>query len=133
MSSTIYGFIACNSGEKSYEEAVEVIANLPESGQLLVKHLFNVIPCSSGSSYYMNMITFGIDQKDDWCVGEGFISQFEKILVCIDWSHAELIHTYSGTRVAWNRTKTKEGLFCARSNFERVAYGSYHDLKEIQI
>lgn len=32
MSSTTYGFIGCNSDEESYEEAIEVIACLPDRG-----------------------------------------------------------------------------------------------------
>lgn len=100
---------------------------------MIVKNFFHVIPRSRGFSYYMNMITFGVDQKDDWCVDENFINQFEKFLVLIDWSHAELIHTYTGTRVVWDRKRTTEGSLCERDDFERSAFGSLHDLKEIQI
>lgn len=133
MSSTTYGFIACTTAEDGYYEAVKVIDSLPESGQMIVRHLFHVIPHSRGFSYYMNMITFGMDQKDDWCIDADFIEQFEKLLVRLDWSHAELIHTWTGTRVVWQRKRADESTLCERNEFERTSFGSVHDLRKIEL
>ena len=133
MSSTVYGFIACNTDEGSYEECKLAVDNLPEQGQLVVKHLFHLIPRSSSFSYYMNMITFGIDQKDDWCVDLELIKQFENFLVTLDWFRAELIHTYTGTRVVWERCLDSNNQQLSRSDFKRKAFGSMHELGEIEL
>lgn len=49
MTSTTYGFVACNSNEGSYEKAVEVITSLPESGQMM--RAFKIL-CQSVTSQY---------------------------------------------------------------------------------
>jgi hypothetical protein len=133
MSSTMYGFIACSTDSGVYNHCVEVIEQLPESGQMVVKHLFHVIPCSRSFSYYMNMITFGIDQKNDWCVDLEFLTQFEALLVKLDWKSAELIHTWTGTRVVWGRHTNSQHKYLPSTEFTRTAYGSTHDLAEIEI
>lgn len=119
--------------EEAYEEAQTVLNDLPESGQFIVRHLFNLIPRSRGFSYYMNMITFGTDQKGDWSVNEEMIKQFENLLVNLDWSHAELIHTFTGTRIVWEREQLDNKEYSKRNDFNKVAYGSFHDLKETDI
>lgn len=81
----------------------------------------------------MNMITFGIDQKDDWAVDLNFISQFEAFLVQLDWQHAEIIHTWTGTRVVWERSIDSDRKFLASNNFTRKSFGSIHDLPEVEI
>lgn len=134
MSSTMYGYIACNFDDGCYEECRNAIDNLPESGQMIVKHLFHLIPRSPSFSYYMNMITFGIDQKDDWCVDLELLSQFENFLITLDWKTAELVHTWTGTKVVWNRCRSENGKkYLSRSDFIRSAFGSTHDLKEIEL
>ncbi len=74
-----------------------------------------------------------MDQKDDWCVDLEFISQFESLLIRLDWERAELNHTYTGTKVVWERNKSNDHSDMPRNDFVRKAYGSMHDLKEIDI
>lgn len=101
---------------------------------MIVKHLFHLIPRSPSFSYYMNMIAFGIDQKDDWCVDLELLSQFENFLITLDWKKAELVHTWTGTKVVWNRCRSENGKkYLSRSDFIRSAFGSTHDLKEIEL
>jgi hypothetical protein len=134
MSSTMYGYIACNTDDGCYEECINAIENLPTSGQMIVKHLFHLIPRSRSFSYYMNMITFGINQKQDWCVDLELLSQFEKFLVTLDWERAELVHTWTGTKIVWGRRRSETSReYLSRDDFVRIAFGSTHDLKEIEL
>lgn len=132
MSSTMYGFIACTMEEGSYENCKNMVEQLPSSGQMVVKHLFHVIPRSRSFSYYMNMIIFGIDQKDDWCIDLEFLKQFEAFLVQLDWTHAELIHTWTGTQIRWSRQSDENHKYLASTKFTREYYGSIHDLVKLK-
>jgi hypothetical protein len=129
----MYGYIACSIDSGCYEECVSAIENLPVSGQMIVKHLFHLIPRSPSFSYYMNMITFGIDRKEDWCVDLELLSQFEKFIVTLDWQHAKLVHTWTGPKIVWNRRCSSDYKYLSRTEFVRSTFGSTHDLPEIEL
>jgi hypothetical protein len=80
------------------------------------------------------MITFGIDQKEDWCVNLELLDQLEKFLTTLDWKSAELVHKWTGTKIVWSRRRSaNDQKYLSRNEFVRSAFGSTHDLKEIEL
>ncbi len=102
MSSIYYGHIVLEMNESSQMTGQEVLDNLHESGQYCIKEIFHLVPYSRWHAYYGAMITFSWYLKNSYAVDENLIEEFERLLVSLEWTSAEMVVTWSGTIIKWD-------------------------------
>lgn len=134
MSSIISGFIHCFLHEHDVERLNrQVIEDLPNSGKLIVRPMFNLIPNAHGHCYYGHLISFAAYYKECWCFDDDWLLQYENLLERLIWDSSEVVHSYSGERRTWASDKPLiETERCPSLVASRCVYTSLHDLPLVQ-
>ncbi|WP_267107980.1 hypothetical protein [Xanthomonas sacchari] len=102
MSSIVNGYIHCFRSETDVEaHNRRVLEGLGDTGSLLVRPMFSLLPNHRGHSYYGHLIHFAAYYKEFWDLEEEWIVAYESLLESLVWDSSEVMHQWTGARTVW--------------------------------
>lgn len=110
-----------------------VLLQLPPYGSYICRDMFAMLPYGNRAlCKYSHLIHFAAEYDEMYVMPDDWLEEFENLLSKLCWSHASVIETYSGNRFEWLANKFDLELIIATTDWRRIAYDSYHELKEIE-
>lgn len=131
----IYGYICSSaSDDKALDDFNKAALKLlPPYGAYICQDMFSILPYNNRAlCKYSHIIHFAAEYDEMYVMPDDWLEEFENLLSQLCWSHVNVIETYSGNRFEWRTDKFDLEKISTTTKWDRTAFESYHELKEIE-
>ena len=131
----IYGYISSSAADdkalSDFNKAV--LQRLPQYGSYICRDMFAMLPFDNRAlCKYSHIIHFAAEYDEMYVMPDDWLEEFESLLSQLYWNHVNVIETYSGNRFVWRADESGLEKISAITKWNRIAFESYHYLKEIE-